>query len=306
MTVTLVTLALLIPVTRAGGRPDAYVSRVRASSHAAGRAYVSKSGYRFDDFKPYLYVTNDFGATWTSIVSNLPDEPINVVYEDAKNPDLLFVGNDTGVFVSINRGGRWVKMNNNMPNVPVHDLVVHPRERDLILGTYGRDFWITNVSALQELTEDVLASEAHLFSIKPTTQRVTWSFGANDYLFGQRHLSTPNEPSGMAIRFYLKAAGAVSIVIADASGQEVARLPRSGNVGINSVVWDTRSTGRTGGAGAPGRGGGATRGGAGIETLAPLGEYTVTLVAGTQTLTQKARIAKTQGWEIGQKATVIR
>ena len=294
-------------ITAAGGREDAYVSRVRSSSHVAGRAYVAKNGYRFDDFKPYLYTSDDYGATWRSIAGNLPNEPINVVWEDARNPNLLFVGNDTGAFVSIDRGVRWVKMNNNMPNVPVHDLLVHPRERDLILGTYGRDFWITNVSALQELTEDVLRSDAFLFSIKPTTQRVTWSFGANDYLFGQRHLQTPNEPNGMLIRYYLKAAsGGVTVVVADATGQEVARLQGSGNAGINTVVWNTRATGRAGGAGAPGRGGGATRGGAGIETLAPLGEYTVSLVAGTQTLTQKAHIAKTQGWEIGQKATVIR
>ena len=121
-------------ITAAGGRVDAYVSRVRASSHVAGRAYVAKNGYRFDDFKPYLYRTDDFGATWRSISANLPNEPINVVWEDRKNPDLLFVGNDTGVFVSITGGTRWVKMNNNMPNVAVHDLLVHPRENDLILG----------------------------------------------------------------------------------------------------------------------------------------------------------------------------
>ena len=78
---------------------------------------------------PYLYRTDDFGATWTSIVSNLPNEPINVIYEDRKNPNLLFVGNDTGVFVSIDGGARWVKMNNNMPNMPVKDLLVHPREQ---------------------------------------------------------------------------------------------------------------------------------------------------------------------------------
>ena len=152
-------------------------------------------------------MTDDFGATWTSIAGNLPNEPINVVFEDAKNPNLLFVGNDTGVFVSIDRGARWVKMNNNMPNMPVHDLLVHPREHDLILGTYGRDFWITNIAPLQELNDGgARGGRASLFSIKPTMQRVTWSFGANDYLFGQRHLQTPNEPNGMVIRYYLKGA----------------------------------------------------------------------------------------------------
>ena len=231
-----------------------------------------------------------------------------MVFEDAKNPNLLFVGNDTGVFVSIDRGGRWVKMNNNMPNIPVHDLAVHPRENDLILGTYGRDFWITNIGPLQELTDAVLAEDAHLFSIKPTVQRVIWSFGANDYLFGQRHLQTQNEPNGMVIRYYLKAAGTggASIMVADASGQEVARLQGSVIAGINTVVWNTRLTGRAGGAGTAARGGGATRGGAGIDTLAPLGDYMISLTVGGKTLTQKATIAKTQGWSIGQSPTIIR
>ena len=296
---------LTAKVTAAGGRDDGYVSRVRASSHSPSRAYVSKNGYRFDDFKPYLYTTDDYGATWKSITGNLPNEPINVVWEDARNQNLLFVGNDTGAFVSIDRGARWVKMNNNMPNVAVHDLVVHPREQDLILGTYGRDFWITNVGALQEVTDAVLASDAHLFTIKPTTQRVTWSFGANDYLFGQEHLQTPNEPNGMLIRYYLKAAATgVTVVIADAAGQQVARLQGSGNAGINTVVWNTRLT--TGGGGAGGRGGNPTRGGAGLDSLAPLGDYTVSVTVGSQTLTQKARIAKTQGWSIGQTPTIIR
>ena len=295
-------------ITAAGGRVDAYVSRVRASSHSAGRAYVSKSGYRFDDFKPYLHRTDDFGATWTSITATLPNEPINVVFEDAKNPNLLFVGNDTGVFVSIDRGVRWVRMNNNMPNVPVHDLVVHPREQDLILGTYGRDFWITNVGALQELTDSVLASDAHLFSVKPTVQRITWSFGANDYLFGQRHLQTPNEPNGMLIRYYLKNAGTggASIAIANAAGEEVARLQGPANAGINTVVWNTRLTGRGGAPAAGARGGGATRGGASLDQLAPLGDYTVSVTVAGKTLTNVGKIVKTQGWSIGQTPTIIR
>jgi photosystem II stability/assembly factor-like uncharacterized protein len=293
----------------AGGRKDAYVSRVRASSHAAGRAYVAKSGYRFDDFTPYLYRTDDFGATWTSIAANLPREPINVVVEDAKNPDLLFVGNDTGIFVSIDRGGRWVKMNNNMPNVPVHDMIVHPREQDLILGTYGRDFWITNIGALQELTPAVLAKDAHLFSVKPSVQRITWSFGANDYLFGQRHLQTPNEPNGMLIRYYLKSAasGQASIVVTDRGGQEVAQLEGPAAAGINTVVWNMRRGGGRGsgsGRGA-GRGGGA-RGGANLEQLAPLGDYTITLTVGQTKLTQTGSIAKTQGWALGTSPQVIR
>jgi hypothetical protein len=290
-------------ISAAGGREDAYVSRVRASSHAPGRAYVAKNGYRFDDFKAYLYRTEDFGATWTAISSTLPAEPINVVHEDHKNPELLFVGNDTGVFVSIDRGARWVKMNNNIPNIAIHDLVVHPRENDLVLGSYGRGLWVTNIGPLQELTPAVLAKDAHLFNIKPVVQRVTWVFGANDYLFGQRHLSTPNEPNGMVIRYYLKNAGSgrATVVISDATGQEVAKLQGPAEAGINTVLWNTRRDAAGGGRGGGGRGGPPV-----VDLLVPLGEYRVSVDAGGANLAGVGRIVKTQGWSIGLTPQVIR
>jgi photosystem II stability/assembly factor-like uncharacterized protein len=292
-------------LTTAGARPDAYVSRVVASTHVPGRAYVSKSGYKLDDFRPYLYRTDDFGKTWRSIVGNLPNQPINVIVEDRRNPNLLFIGNDTGVFVTIDGGSRWAKMNNNMPNVPVHDLLVHPREQDLVAGSYGRGIFITNIAPLQELTPAVLASDVHLFAIKPTVQRVTWSFGANDYIFGQRHLQTQNEPNGMAIRYYLRTAatGRAEVVIANAQGQEVARLTGTTTEGINTVIWTTRVNG-----GARGRGAAAPAqpGANALDQLVPLGDYTVTLTVGGQTQTARGTIVKTQGWTIGAVPQVIR
>jgi photosystem II stability/assembly factor-like uncharacterized protein len=308
---------LTATLAAAGNREDAYVSGVRASSHVAGRAFVSKSGYRFDDFRPYLSMTDDYGATWRSIAGNLPNQPINVIWEDTRNPDLLFVGNDGGVFMSIDRGTHWVRMNNNMPNISVKDLLVHPREQDLILGSYGRGIWITNIAPLQELTAGVLAEDVHLFSIRPATQLVTWSFGANDYLFGQRHIQTPNDPDGMPIYYYLKraATGPVSVAIRDAAGKEVGRVAGRGLAGINRVVWNMRAG--TAGRGAGGRAGGGTGGAGGggrgtaslnpIDQLAPLGDYTVTLEVEGKSFSQPARIAKTIGWSLdGPKPGVIR
>lgn len=290
-------------ITAAGGREDAYVSRVRASHHVAGRAYVAKNGYRFDDFRPYLYRTDDFGATWRPIGDGLPNEPINVVFEDARNPDLLFVGNDTGVFVSIDGGGRWVKMNNNMPNIPVHDLLVHPRDGDLVVGTYGRGFWITNVVPLQQLDAEVLAADVHMFDIPPTVQRVNWTFGALDYLFGQRHFQTPNPPNGMVIRYYLKnaAVAPARVVITNAEGGEVARLEGQARAGINTVVWNMRNPPAPGRRFTPGRGGPPI-----IDLLAPLGDYTVTLEVAGQRITRTATIAKTQGWSLNGAPVTIR
>jgi hypothetical protein len=282
------------------------VSTVVASTHEASRAYVSKNGNKEDDFHPYLYTTEDFGATWVSIAGNLPNEPIHIVWEDNRNPNLLFVGTGGGVFVTIDRGKKWVKLNNNIPSVPVLDLAVHPREHDLIVAALGRNVFVTNIAALQEMNHTVLAKDVHLFRIKPTVQRVTWSFGANDRLFSQRHLITPNEDIGMAIRYYLKTArtDGATVVITDIHGKEAARLEGGSAAGINTVYWNMLAPPAPG---ATGRGGGRGRGpGYAPELWAPLGDYVVTLEVGGQKLTQATRIVKTQGWSVGASPQVIR
>jgi hypothetical protein len=282
-------------IAGANGPKDTYVSRVVASNYAAGRAYVAKSGNKEDDFRPFVFKTDDFGATWTSISGNLPNEPVHVVWEDHRNPDLLFVGNGGGVFVTINGGKKWLKMNNNIPNVPVLDLVVHPREHDLVVGSMGRSVFIANIAPLQELNDAVLAKDAHLLEIKPTVQRITWAFGANDRLFAQRYIVTPNEPSGMVIQYYLKTARTdpATIVITDFLGTEVARLKGEAAAGINTAVWNMRRAGPAVG----GRAGGGR--GTSVDQLAPLGAYVVTLEIGGRKLTQPAHITKTQGWAVG-------
>jgi len=291
-------------ITAAGGREDCYVSRVFASHFQAGTAYVAKSGYRNDDFRPFLYKTTDFGASWTPIIGNLPAKPVNVVFEDKKNPDLLFVGNDAGVYVSINAGKTWVRMNNNVPNVPVHDLLVHPRENDLVLGTYGRGLFVTDITPIQEMSDKTLAEEAYLFKIKPKAQRMDRTYGGNYYLFGDRHLATDNDPEGVVINYYLKTKGTdkAKITITDPYGTELAKLEGKMNAGMNTVLWDMRKQ-LTKEEAAAAR---MRRSDNSEARLVPPGEYVVILEVGAKKLTQKAVITKRVGWPIGPATEIIR
>ena len=267
-------------IAGAGGPADCYVSRVFASPHDAGTALVAKSGFRNDDFAPYLYRTADYGRTWTSIGAGLPDAPINVVVQDRRNPALLVVGNDIGVFVSIDGGTRWMRLRANLPTVPVHDLTVHPRENDLVLGTYGRAVWIGDISPLQELSAESLAKPVHLFDIEP---RARYDFRAigNYHLFGDAYLEVPNEPDAIAITYLLAAdAGAPArITVRDFAGRVVREIEGPSKRGLNTALWPIGGGGR-------GFGGGGGQ----AAAPAPVGDYTVTLEVGGETLTKPARI----------------
>ena len=207
----------LTPALVAAGAPvDRYVTRVFASPHDASTAFVAKSGLRHDDFTPYLYRTTDAGKTWTSIGAGLAVSPINVVVQDRKNANLLIVGNDMGVYVSIDSGKSWARLKANLPTVAVHDLTIHPRENALVLGTYGRAIWVGDISPLLELSADVLARPAHLFDIEP---RARYGFAAigNYNLYGDKYIEIPNEPEALIVNYHLRAdaAGYLSIGRAD-------------------------------------------------------------------------------------------
>ena len=131
------------------GLPSKWVSRVIASQHEPGTVFVSLTGYREDDFKNYLYMSKDFGKTWKSISGDLPDEGINVIREDPRNKNVLYVGTESGVYVTLNRGITWNSLCNNLPTTPVHDLVIHPREYELVIGTHGRSCFVLDVSSLR-------------------------------------------------------------------------------------------------------------------------------------------------------------
>ena len=149
---------------------ETHVSRVEASHFDAGTCYVSFDGHRSDDHKPYVFKTTDFGQTWTSMSSNLPEGNVNVIREDPKNRNLLYLGTEYAFFVSLNGGQEWKRFMTGLPTVRIDDILVHPRDNDLIVATHGRSIWIIDdITPLQQLSDDVHDGEAHLFDIRPAT-----------------------------------------------------------------------------------------------------------------------------------------
>jgi hypothetical protein len=253
-----------------GGPEEYWVSRVHASSTDAETAYVTKSGYRRDDFHPFVFKTMDYGETWSKIAEGLPERPVNVIFEDRKNPNLIFLGNDMGIYVSIDAGKRWVAMKGNMPTVPVHDLVIHPRENDLVAGTYGRSIWIADVTVVQEMNDELLGKDAHLFEIEPKPAREMKAWG-NYELYGDRHITTPNDPVGLVINYYLKekVGRSVTLSVSDPYGTEITKLEATTEPGLNQVFWNFDDEEK--------------------KKVSP-GEYVVTLELGDERLSKRARV----------------
>ena len=221
--------------------PEYWVSRIIASNHQIETAFLSYTGRHRTDFKPYLYKTNDFGKTWISISNNLPNEPINVIRQDHKNPNLLFVGTDRTVYVTIDGGTNWHRLKNDLPTIPIHDLAIHPRENDLIVGTHGRGFYILDISPLQEINNIVLQSNAHLFNPKP---KVQWIMPSQKAVADQ-NFEGENESHGVLIYYYLKNNISSGVKISIYDGQKlINELNGSGNRGLNSLMWGMTKRGR--------------------------------------------------------------
>ncbi len=221
--------------------PEKYwVKRVESSNHVESRAYVALDGHRYNDFAPYIYVTDDFGTTWKKITNGLPEGSVYVVTEDHKNPDLLFAGTEFAVYVSLDRGLSWVRFMNGMPTVPVHDLLIHPRDNDLIAGTHGRGAWIANnLTPLQQLTQDLKEKEIHLFEVRPEVQwarTYEWSWVPDKRFFKS------NPPAGSTLAYFLKSVlpDKAKIEILNIRGEVVRNLEGGGEAGLHTVLWDFR------------------------------------------------------------------
>jgi len=231
-------------IARVGGPANRWVTRVFASNFSTGTAYVVKNGFKEDDFRPYVFKTTDFGKTWQNISANLPQQPVNVIIEDRKNPHLLFIGNDKGIWFSLDGGRFWQALRGNMPRVPVKDLYIHPRENDLIAGTYGRGMWITPITVLQQMHPGILKKSIWLFNIqpKPVMNYAQSAFWGNNRLMGDRHIFTPNEPNGLRLNYYLSKTRRqpVKFKIYNTTGKEIAEIRGQNTKGLHHVYWDTK------------------------------------------------------------------
>lgn len=242
-----------IQVTRDGGKTwtntvknirdlpaAAWISTIDASPHAEGTAFVAASHWQTGDYQPYAYMTTDFGQTWTRISANLPPRGwVHVVRQDPKNANLLYAGTEFGVFASWDQGKRWHNIRNGMSAAPVRDLLVHPRDNDLIIATHGRGLYVLDdLTPLQDLGK-AMQSDVTLFDIEPATRWVTWSADGN---LGQKIWRGENPPSGATISYYLREPNKEGrLTVKDANGKVIRTIRNiPGLAGVNSTEWDLR------------------------------------------------------------------
>ncbi len=262
--------------------PSPRISGIEPSRHNVGTVYVTVSNYRNDDFGNYVYKSTDSGKSWRSIVGDLPANRVaRTIREDLRQPGVLYLGTELGLFYTADDGEHWSGLGGNLPTVAVNDLVIHPRDNDLILGTHGRGIWILdNINSLQELTQQVLASEAHLFTIE-SVEMIRYSREGGHR--GDMIFRGANPARGAIIDYYLESsldsADAITLAVYDSDGRKITQLNPHRDTGINRVIWDLHHS-RLGpsdvGSGPPGPAG---------PWVLP-GSYTVILTLGEQRLEQ--------------------
>ncbi|HEX7781039.1 MAG TPA: hypothetical protein VF424_17445, partial [Vicinamibacterales bacterium] len=253
-------------------RPDFWVSRVEAGHHARGTAYVTVTGHRMANYDPFVYKTTDYGKTWTKITNGIPTgvpgNPMYVIKEDLVNPNLLFAGSEFTAFYSLDGGQNWKRLNEvggppdwQLPTVAVHDVEIHARDNDLVAGTHGRGLWILDdITPLQQMTQQVQQSEAHLFRNRVATK---WLSVQPQHGGGALAFRGTNPTRNAVINYYLssKVTGDVRFEVASADGQSTCTAtltPASGTnangyaAGIGRIEWAMRWSSGPGAAAAGG------------------------------------------------------
>lgn len=227
----------------AGVTPGAWISRVVASRHAAGTVYVTVDDHRRGDMRPLVFRSRDFGATFESLATPELEGYAWVIAEDTVSPDLLFLGTEWGLWISLDGGRQWARFEGGIPRrVAVHDLALQPRAGALVVATHGRSLYvIDDLTPLRELSAEVMARDVALLPSRPAEQRLratigSW-FGGNDEFVG------PNPPEQASIVYWLKKRhlfGDLKVEIRGADGELLATLPGGKRVGLNRVGWPMR------------------------------------------------------------------
>jgi photosystem II stability/assembly factor-like uncharacterized protein len=246
-----------IQVTRDGGKTwtnvvanvagvpkNAWVSYIDAGHFDEGTAYVTFDTHTFGDMRPYAYKTTDFGKTWSVLIA--PDSGVrgytHVIREDPVNANLLFAGTEFGLWVSVDGGKQWAQYKGgDLPNVAVRDIVIHPRDNDLVIATHGRGIWIVDdITPLRALTSDVLEKPVVFMASQPSQQRI-FAFGG--WVDGDAKFTGPNPPGDAVITYYQRKRhifGDLKIEVLDPSGKVVGTIPSSKRRGLNRVTWSMR------------------------------------------------------------------
>jgi photosystem II stability/assembly factor-like uncharacterized protein len=273
---------------------ETFVSEVVASRFDDATVYATFDGHRNNDFETYIYASNDFGQNWRSIAANLKGEVVRTLIEDLKNPDVLYIGTETGLFVTIDRGRSWQRIRANLPTVRIDEIALHPRDNAMIVGTHGRAIWVLdNMSPIQEYAAAQAANaDAKLFAPAPASMFRRPVRDRNYEFWGDQVFYGENPPQAAVLSWLLKRpAGEVALRITDATGRQIREiagpaLASSHKPGIQSACWDLRvqpvpaPAGGRGGDG-PGRGAGEAagrgaaeqggRGGAQTQAASPFG-----------------------------------
>lgn len=252
------------------GPKERAIAKIECSPLDSGSALVVVDRHRNDDFQPYIFLTTDYGETWKSIAGNLSERAVvGVVRASPRNKNLLFAGTELGLFVTFDLGKKWHHIaKSGLPaSVRVDDLVIHPEARDLIIGTHGRGIWIMDIAPLEQLTEKVLAADAHLFDVKPVflpkliKRPVPPPSG----------FQAPNPPVGIPVYFLTtsKSASKVEVTCTNAAGKRVGVYLGKDTPGLDSCVFDVKEP----------------------------GDYTITLKSGDRPQTKKVTVKE---WEVGK------
>lgn len=213
---------------------DLWVSRVVASKHKKERVYVTLNGYRWDDFKVYAYISDNYGQTWKDISSNIPASPVNVIREDSENENILYLGTDNGAYVSFDRGSSWEVFSNGVPNVAVHDIVIQPDAKDLLLGTHGRSIYKADISSLQKMNPEMNSKPITFFDMRSVRHSSRWGSSRSQW-------SDAFEPE-VTIQFYSTSSGNKTIKILSEKGAELNRMSVNMDKGFNYADYNLELT----------------------------------------------------------------